>query len=136
MFDATQYATLRAVVDCMIPADEFPGGVQAGVDRYILHLLQHDGAGFSPQYVAALDALQHEALLRHQCAFAQLSLAQATALLHALTAGDTQAAWQVDASAWVTMVAEHCAEGFYADPRQGGNREAVAWQMLGYEERR
>lgn len=136
MFDATQYATLRAVVDCMIPADEFPGGVQAGVDRYILHVLQHDGAGFYPQYVAALDALQHEARLRHQCDFAQLSPTHATALLQALSAGETQAAWLVDAPAWLAMAAEHCAEGFYADPRQGAQRDAVAWQMLGYEERR
>jgi len=136
MFDATQYATLRAVVDCMIPADESPGGVQAGVDRYIMHLLQHDGAGFYPQYVAALGALQQEAQLRHGCGFAQLSLDRATELLHALTAGDTQAPWQIGASEWIALVAEHCAEGFYADPRQGGQREALAWHMLGYEEGR
>jgi hypothetical protein len=136
MFDATQYATLRAVVDCMIPADESPGGLQAGVDRYIMHLLQHDGAGWYPQYVAALNALQLEAQLRYQCGFAELSLAQATALLQVIAAGDTQAPWHTAAPSWLAMAAEHCAEGFYADPRQGPHRDAVAWQMLGYEERR
>lgn len=136
MLDATQYATLRAVVDCMIPADEAPGGLAAGVDHYIMRLLQHEAAGLLETYRIALDALQTEAEARHQTSFATLNASQATALLHALERHQTQAVWRVDAAQWVAMIAEHCAEGFYADPRQGGNANGVAWQMIGFEERR
>lgn len=136
MFDATQYATLRAVVDCMIPADEAPGGLMAGVDRYLIHFLQHDGVGFVATYQSALTALQHEAELRHNCGFAQLTQAQATDLLQALERNDTQAVWLTSPSAFVATMAEHCAEGFYADPRQGGNANGVAWIGIGFEERR
>jgi hypothetical protein len=36
----------------------------------------------------------------------------------------------------IALIAEHCAEGFYADPRQGGNIDMVSWRMIGFEERR
>jgi hypothetical protein len=136
MFDATQYATLRAVVDCMIPADEAPGGLMAGVDRYLIRFLQHDGVGFVAQYQSALTALQHEAELRHDTGFAHLTPAQATDLLHALERNEIQAVWLTSPSAFVALMAEHCAEGFYADPRQGGNANGVSWVSIGFEERR
>jgi len=136
MFDATQYATLRAVVDCMIPADEAPGGLMAGVDRYLIHFLQHDGVGFVVQYQVAMTALQREAELRHGCGFAQLTQVQATEMLHALERNEMHAVWLTSPSVFVTTMAEHCAEGFYADPRQGGNTNGVSWVSIGFEERR
>lgn len=136
MFDATQYATLRTLVDRMIPADDAPGGLAAGVDRYILHLLQHDGRGYSIQYEAALTAVQRESMARYATPFAQLTTAQADNLLQALAQNDTRVVWAYDAKSFIEMLAEHCAEGFYADPRQGGNDGAVSWRMLGFEERR
>ena len=30
------------------------------------------------------------------------------------------------------MMVEHVLEGFYADPGNGGNRDAVSWKMIGY----
>lgn len=136
MFDATQYATLRALVDRMIPADEVPGGLDAGVDNYILHLLQHDGAGFASQYRAAIDAFQQEALVQYGCAFAQLPAGDADALILALTRHAPNTCWQTSPPAFIAILAEHCAEGFYADPRQGGNAGQVSWRMIGFEERR
>ncbi len=136
MFDATQYATLRAVIDRMIPRDDAPGGLDAGVDRYILHLLQHDGVGYSALYMSLLDALQHEAHVRHNLAFAQLSAHDADAILHAFARSESSAVLLANAAWCIATVAEHCAEGFYADPRQGGNHDTVSWQMIGFEERR
>ena len=64
MFDASQYATLRAVVDRMIPVDDAPGGLDAEVDRYLLTLLQRE-TGLIPTYTAALPALPAAADNRH-----------------------------------------------------------------------
>jgi hypothetical protein len=33
------------------------------------------------------------------------------------------------------MLAEHCAEGFYSDPGNGGNHSESAWKMIGFEVR-
>ena len=32
------------------------------------------------------------------------------------------------------LVRTTTAEGFYSDPEQGGNRNAVSWNMIGFEE--
>ncbi len=135
MFDASQYATLRAVVDRMIPVDDAPGGLDAEVDRYLLTLLQHE-TGLIPTYTAALTALHHEADIRHHQPFAALTPDQMDVILHDVAAGTTQAVWLTDAPAFVALLAEQCAEGFYADPRQGGNKDTISWRMIGFEERR
>lgn len=136
MFDALQYATLRAVVDRMIPRDDTPGGIDAGVDHYLLGFLQHDGSGFAAQYLVVLDTIEQEAYARHQCGFARLSADAADALLSDICQGHTVAHWPCHPGQSLALIAEHCAEGFYADPRQGGNRDMVSWRMIGFEERR
>ncbi|MFM2031283.1 MAG: hypothetical protein RLZZ297_48 [Chloroflexota bacterium] len=136
MFDATQLATLRAIIDRFIPSDTSPGGLAAGVDDYLIRLLQGDGAGYLARYTDALTAVEREAHHRHATAFARLAASDADALLHDLWANQTQVAWVTDAAAFLRLCAEQCAEGFYADPRHGANAGAVSWQMLGFEERR
>ena len=34
------------------------------------------------------------------------------------------------AKAFFDLVLAHTMQGFYGDPRHGGNREAVSWKML------
>jgi gluconate 2-dehydrogenase gamma chain len=31
------------------------------------------------------------------------------------------------------MLVNHTMEGFYSDPGNGGNRDAVSWKMIGFE---
>ena len=33
------------------------------------------------------------------------------------------------------MIVEHCAEGFYSNPENGGNKDGIAWEMIGFEVR-
>ena len=136
MLDALQYATLRAVVDRMIPRDDAPGGLDAGVDRYLIHFLQHDGCGYAPTYIAFLDAINQHAQQQHQCAFGGLSADDADELLQHMTEEFSVIAPSLSGAQVIALIAEHCAEGFYADPRQGGNIDMVSWRMIGFEERR
>ncbi|MFM7679307.1 MAG: gluconate 2-dehydrogenase subunit 3 family protein [Roseiflexaceae bacterium] len=136
MVDAVQYATLRAVVDRMIPRDDVPGGLDAGVDRYLIHFLQHDGCGYAPAYIAFLDAINHHAQQQHQCTFDGLSAAAADGLLQYMTDEPSIVIASLRGAQIIALIAEHCAEGFYADPRQGGNIDMVSWRMIGFEERR
>ncbi len=39
---------------------------------------------------------------------------------------------QVEAEAWFVALAELTAEGFYANPANGGNSGAGSWAMIGY----
>ena len=114
-----QLETLRALVNCIIPADEYPSGWEAGVGDYLARLLTQE-----PQclfaYRSGLDALEAEAP-----AFSRLTEDQ-NALL---------AQWEQDTAhgPFVRLLVSHVMEGFYADPGSGGNREAISWQMIGYK---
>ncbi len=133
MFDEQQLRTLHAAIDRIIPEDEFPGGVEAGVGNYLLRQLGADLAHLAADYPRFLNALNSEAQLAHNVAFAELGDAQQDALLTRVEQGELRADWPLDAANFFAQFAEHCAEGFYSDPGNGGNRDSVSWRMIGYE---
>ena len=133
MFNERQLQTLRAAIDRVIPADDFPGGVEAGVADYLLKQLGRDLAHLAQDYPRFTDALEAEAQAAQGQAFAALADAQQDALLTRVEQGEVQADWPLDPAAFFADFVEHCAEGFYSDPGNGGNRDGVAWRMIGYE---
>jgi len=133
MFDEHQLRTLHAAIDRIIPEDEFPGGVEAGVCDYLLRQLRADLAHLRPDYPRFLAALDDEARAAHDTSFAALADAQQDALLTRVEQGDVRADWPLDPAGFFAQFAEHCAEGFYSDPGNGGNRDGVSWRMIGFE---
>ncbi|MFI7132160.1 gluconate 2-dehydrogenase subunit 3 family protein [Nonomuraea sp. NPDC050153] len=131
-----QAATLSAVVDTIVPADEHPSGTEAGVLDYLAGQFDRDLAGLRPYYAAGLDAVEAEARERDGAAFPELPPARREALLQALEAGETRVPWPFDAAVFVDTVVGHVMEGFYGDPGNGGNRDAVSWRMIGFEAER
>jgi hypothetical protein len=111
---------LRAVVDRVIPADRDPGALALGADTYVLAQLQADAKDEAPGIAAGLASLE----------------AEAGKALHELPpeALDKLLA-EFETQTWFLSLAELTAEGFYADPANGGNREALSWRMIGYEHR-
>jgi len=67
--------TLRAVVDCLIPADDFPGAYEAGVCDYLERLLQTDLAEQAEFFRAGIDAIDAEAIARFDKPFVQIGRA-------------------------------------------------------------
>jgi hypothetical protein len=119
---------LRAVLDRLIPADEFPGALAAGTDDYVACALLGDSARDLTIIIAGLARLDALALAHHSPAssFAALSPIQQDELLRSLdVAGDP----------FFQRLVDLAHEGFYADPGNGGNRDALSWQMLGYDPR-
>ena len=133
MFDEQQLKTLHAAIDRIIPEDEFPGGVEAGVCDYLLRQLGADLAQLEADYPRFVDALNAEAQAAHGMGFAALGDAQQDNLLTRVEQGEVRADWPLDAASFFAQFAEHCAEGFYSDPGNGGNRDGVSWRMIGYE---
>lgn len=133
MLSDTQTETLRAAVNRMIPPDDWPGGWEAGVGDYLFRQFERDLQGAVETYRQALDALDAEAQAVHARPFTQLSADQQDALLMQAERGEVSTTWAVDPAAFIRMLANHCAEGFYSDPGNGGNRDGIAWQMIGFE---
>jgi len=133
MFNALQSQTLHAAIDRIIPEDDFPGGVEAGVADYLLRQLGRDLAHLAQDYPRFCDALEAEAQAAHGQAFAALKDGQQDDMLTRVERGEVQADWPLDPAAFFAEFIEHCAEGFYSDPGNGGNRDGVAWRMIGFE---
>lgn len=128
-----QQLTLHALVDRIIPPDDFPGGWEAGVGEYLARQLSGDLQAFLPLYQMGLDALDAEALSSTGAPFAALEAAAQDALLAQVEAGTVATAWPADPRLFFRAANEHTIEGFYSDPGNGGNRGGVAWQMIGFE---
>lgn len=133
MLEPRQMLTLQALVDAIIPEDDYPGGWESGVGDYLLRQLESDLSNSLAAYRDWLDALELEAEKVFQAPFASLDLAAKTALLEAIEKGETRSDWRIEGAAFFAQIVEHCSEGFYADPGNGGNRDGIAWTMVGFK---
>lgn len=114
---------LRSVIGRIIPTDRDPGALDWGADRFVFsHLADdHTLAAAVRQGVKTLDAA---ALAMFRKSFVALAPEEQDDLLRS-----------VEHLNWFIDLAELTAEGFYADPGNGGNENALSWRMIGYEHR-
>ncbi len=112
---------LAAVLDRVIPADDFPSATGAGVDRFIRGLWAQ-GIETSAEAVAeGLAALDRAAREQEGAAFAALPPDRQDRLIDGIAT-----------AAWFQSLCELAAEGYYADPGNGANPGALSWAMIGY----
>jgi hypothetical protein len=135
MFTEQQLATLRALVDRIIPPDDYPSGWEAGVGDYLARQFERDLRAQIARYRAGLDALEAEARATAGLGFAGMDAASQDDLLRRVEAGQVATAWPIDPAAFFHDAVDHTMEGFYSDPGNGGNRDAVSWRMIGFEVR-
>lgn len=126
-----QIQTLHAAVDRIIPADASPSGWEAGVGDYFALLLMRE-TRFLFTYQQGLDALEAEARLTEGAAFAALGPFTQDSLLARVEAGKARHDWPMPPRAFFRRLVEQTMEGFYADPGNGGNKDGVAWDMIGF----
>lgn len=133
MLTEKHIAILRAVVDVVIPPDDYPGGWEAGVGDYLLHQFAGDLKDLVAVYEHGLLAIEAEAQSRADQPFAALAPDAQEALLAKVEQGQVQTVWPTEPAAFFATLITHCAEGFYSDPGNGGNRDGIAWKMIGFE---
>jgi len=133
MINMEQWKLLRAMMDRIIPADDYPGAWEAGVGDYLARQFEGDLQPLVEAYRVGLDALEAEALRTAGSSFAGLAAAAQDALLRRVEEGQVTTSWMVDAAGFMRMVTEHVMDGYYSDPGNGGNRDGVSWQMIGFE---
>jgi hypothetical protein len=128
--------TLRALLDRLIPHDDLPGAVEAGVENYLRRFLETTGAPEAPGLAVGLIQLERESAARHDGAsFTALTADQQDALLRDIEIGKVRTLWPAACAPvpFFTRMIELAHEGFYADPANGGNQDAVSWRMIGYD---
>jgi gluconate 2-dehydrogenase gamma chain len=152
-FNAEEAAFIEAACERLIPADEVgPGALQAGVPNYLDKQLGGAwGSGerlyrsgpwkqgtpsqgyqlpFTPGelFHTALRAIQGEFKDK---AFKDLPPEQQDAYLKSLEAGGKDLDG-VPSAVFFQMLLQMTVEGFFSDPVYGGNKDMVAWKMIGF----
>lgn len=133
MFTDQQLVVLRAACNRIIPADDWPGGWEAGVGDYLLRQFERDLQPAVETYRQGLDALDAEAQASAGKSFAMLDEAAQDTLLSQIEQGQVTTGWPVSPAGFFNTLVDHCMEGFYSDPGNGGNRDEIAWRMIGFE---
>ncbi len=130
-----QQQTLRAIVDCLIPPDDYPGAYEAGVCDYLERLYQTDLASQLEFCAAGLDSIDTESRFRFAAAFPDLNSDQQSSILQAIETGNVFTPWPISPTQFFNLLVTTTAEGYYSDPQQGGNRGSISWEMTGFESR-
>jgi gluconate 2-dehydrogenase gamma chain len=114
-FTPAEARTLDAMLACIIPSDDVPGAREAGVIHYIDRQLTRNFREHQKTYRDGLAALGDFAALpgdRQLQALRDLERDRARRPLF-------------------DLVVTHAMQGFYGNPRHGGNRDFASWRMLG-----
>jgi len=112
--------TLQALCGWIIPEDTAPGARQAGVVHYIDRQLARQFREHRETYRSGLAAADRLAGGNYSGAPPERQLA---ILRQMEQAANTRR--------FVDLVVTHAMQGFYGDPRHGGNRDFASWRMLG-----
>lgn len=129
---AAEVETLGAWVDTLIPPDEDPGAREAGVVHYIDIQLTRWFRRHQPDYRAALAGIDRWARGWHGRPFAALPPAEREDLLARMEKGEAPREFFADGGkAAFELVLAHTMQGFYGNPRHGGNRGYASWKMIG-----
>ncbi len=123
---------LRAALDRLIPADDYPGASAAGVDRSLARQLAGDAWERAPLISAGLRALDEEARVCFGISFAGLDDGRQDAVLAAVEAGEVGTAWSVPPAAFFNTLLNLTNEGYYADTTESGPQAMISWRMIGY----
>jgi gluconate 2-dehydrogenase gamma chain len=128
-----QARTVEAICDRIIPADQDPGAIAAGVVCFIDRQLATSLRELQPIYTLGLAGVDQASEAMHGRRFVQLSLEQRVEVLKRMEADSAPGeAWKrVPARQFFDLLVSHSMQGFYGDPRHGGNRDYASWNMLG-----
>jgi gluconate 2-dehydrogenase gamma chain len=153
---ATEADFLSAVYDTLIPADRLtPSGTDCGLVNYIDRQLAgawgggarlYRGGPFLPGkpeqgyqlsltprefFAAGIKDANAWSRRTYGRELDRLSGADREAALKTMEAGKADFA-EINGKAFFEAVLQSAMEGFFADPIYGGNRDKVAWRMIGY----
>ena len=135
MLTTLHWNTLHALMDRIIPPDDFPDAWEAGVGDYLAQQFERDLRPQIEMYVRGLEALEAEAQASDGTGFSELDALAQDAILRRIETGQVMSLWPVDPGEFFQAVIGHVMAGYYSDPGNGGNRDSIAWRMIGFEAR-
>lgn len=126
---------LDAIVEQIIPTDDFPGGKWANVSNFIDKQLNTYYMKHQLTYREGLAAFESNVVQMKGKKFEETPFLEQTAILEKMEAGEFSDGYWEDHSAagFFDMLRQHSLQGFYGSPGHGGNREYISYHMLGLD---
>jgi gluconate 2-dehydrogenase gamma chain len=121
-FTAEEARTVDAVCAQLIPADRDPGAREAGVVNYIDIQLTRRFKRHQRVYRQGIKGVDAASRAKFGKRFVDLSSQQQVEALNAV---------EENSKVFFDLILAHARQGFYGDPRHGGNRNMVSWKMVG-----
>jgi len=133
--DEEEITLLDAIVEQIIPSDDFPGGKWANVSNFIDKQLNTYYKQHQLAYREGLSAFEKTVIQTKGKKFEDLPFAEQTAILEKMEAGVFPGDYWKNHSPtdFFDMIRQHSLQGFYGSPIHGGNREYISYHMLGLD---
>jgi gluconate 2-dehydrogenase gamma chain len=130
-----EITVLDALVEQIIPADDFPGGKWANVSNFIDKQLDSYYRHHQTAYRKGLSAFNKTVIQLKGKKFEELPFADQTPILDKMEAGVFPGDYWKDhpPAEFFDLVRQHSLQGFYGSPVHGGNREYISYHMLGLD---
>ena len=144
-FSEEEAQLVDAIVDQIIPPDEWAGGKDAGVTHFIDRQLAGVYNRFQERYTSGLNALKATCESLYQKTFPELDWEEQTNFLRQMDGGklaelriiknpgkpEEGYLWENgEDSAFFRLLRDHAMQGFYGSPRHGGNLNYVSYKMI------
>ena len=127
-FAPEEAALVDALCEQIVPADRDPGARQAGVVHYIDRQLAGPLKRFANSYRRGLPKLDEACVTATDKKFVELPFPEQTRFLESVEKEQVKSL-----TAFFDLIIDHTMQGFYGDPKYGGNAGAASWKMLGIE---
>ena len=121
-FTTAQAQTVDAICAQLIPADQDPGAKEAGVVNFIDLQLSKRFKKYRAVYQQGLDGVDAASRSKFGTRFVELTGERQVEVLNVV---------EENSPVFFDLIVTHARQGFYGDPRHGGNRNMVSWKMLG-----
>ena len=123
-FSVEEARTVEAICAQIIPEDQNPGAVTAGVVNFLDKQLSGFYKPLQKTYRGGIAAIDQKSINFAGKKFADLPVDSQVTVLKRIEKDP-------ELKPFFNLIVEHSMQGFYGDPRHGGNRDRVSWKMLG-----
>lgn len=134
VLSAGEWKLVEAISARIIPADDEPGAIEAGVVNFVDKALANEDKALQPVYKAGLAGVDAVVQKRFKKIFVELTASEQDEVLVALESGKADG-WPkgaVGSADFFAAVRAHTVFGFLCDPVYGGNRDYAGWKVTGY----
>jgi len=132
-FTVQEGRTLEAICERLIPSDQDPSAKEAGVPNFIDLQLMGPYKRHRSSYRQGLKGVDKTSLEKFGQGFAELRPEEQDEILRELERGGPAGEpWKnISSKDFFALILGHTMQGYYGDPRHGGNRGRASWKMLG-----